>query len=337
MEATERVVDGPPGQRPAHEIVREAHDHERQALVYLGLTPAAVTRFAPPRVQHTGTRSAFVLGLRAVLVQLVGAPSVDGARTTHGITATDDALLAASGRADRADALYWALAHSSRYIAEKRWYWLGSNPDDGVQEGLIWLHKAATLFNPTGNANWYMHATRWLQSRAGRENLPRTLPLDDMFRYEGEEYGEGLDGLRIPGSRQINRAPRHYRVTEESAARDEHGPEVATLLARLRPVDAWLLARKYGLWGPPATVSALQIEHNASLAVLHRDLDTAAGAMRRARRKPSPKLCNLTALRWLIHLQDGQPVTAIADREGVPADTVSTAAARMYAEIRGSR
>lgn len=336
MEAKTFAVDGPPEQRPAHEIVREAHDHERQALVWLGLTPAAVTRFAPPRVQRTGTRSAFVLGLRAVLAQLDGAPSVGGARAAHGVTTSEEALTAASGRAAQADALYWGLAHSSRYIAEKRWYWLGTNPDDGVQEGLIWLHKAATLFNPTGNSNWYMHATRWLRSRAGRSKSPTTIPLDEIFEYQGEDLKEALDSIRIVGSGRSGRTLRR-RVMEESGAQDD-GPEVTTLLARLRPVDAWLLARKYGLWGPPATVSALQVEHAAaSLAALKRDLDDAAGAMRRARRRPSPKLCDLTALRWLIQLQSGQSVAAIADREAVPADTVSTAAARMYAEIRGSR
>lgn len=100
--------------------------------------------------------------------------------------------------------------------------------------------------------------------------------------------------------------------------------DVEGLLARVLPQEAWLIARRAGLWDTaPATLQSLAREVNASkdrIRGMHQMALDRLGEVLAVRRRPANDGANSTdvsPLRWAVQLQAGVPLEDVAERAGV--------------------
>jgi RNA polymerase primary sigma factor len=162
----------------------------------------------------------------------------------------------------------------------------GLELDDLVQEGFMGALEAAKRFEPTGGAGFLRYAGYWIQRNlhaainrglvsmpekarlAALElgELPRSFSLDAPARLEGDmplhEVIEGEDPA----------APRLAQALARSA--------VLPALAHLKPRQAYVLRRRYGLDGRP----------EASLEDLGRELGISRERVRQVQRDAEARL-----------------------------------------------
>lgn len=315
---------------PEH-IVMAAHRHERYAQAALGLSEADVERHAPPELRNTGTRAAYVEGLRRAL-----------AHHHH----------RASAHVAMADALYWCLAQKSvaSILRSRRAHM--SEHDDGMQEGMLWLHKAAQRFVP-GAGPWRRYAVSWLKAGAWRrrDRLVGVLSNHDRgLRRRVVRAAERAAALGKPATRaelalvvgcttaDIERVlvEPHFGADAPGLAELRVTPDegldvrldVDQVLARLTPTEAWALARQAGLWDTP-TASWQQIGTEMGVTVHKvRCLLTQArarGAAGKARSEAALWPFDRRGLRWAVQTTAGVAITDIALNEGLPRETVEDA------------
>lgn len=329
------------------DIIESAHRHERYAQLVLGLAEDDVVGFAPRELRGTGTRAAYVEGLRYAARQ-----TRDGRAVAH---------LA------MADALYWCLARRSVHILRPRRRCLADNDADADQEGLLWLLKAAQRFRP-GAGPWKRYAISWLMAgsvRKGRDGLSdhdrevlarlrrltsqadaagRPLVRADLARAVGRpvDYVDWLLAASAPtlvvgpdatdNAVELSSGPRRGTPDEP----DTH-LAVDLALARVTPREAWALARQAGLWGTgEASLRAIGIElgmppHRAGELVREAREHIAQQA---DQRDPALWPFDRRGLRWALTVRSGLAESAqIAACEGLPLELVARSVAACLDDV----
>lgn len=330
------------------DIIESAHRHERYAQFALGLADADVVGFAPRELRGTGTRAAYVEGLRSAARQ------------------TRDQVVRA--HLDMADALYWCLARRSVHILRPRRRCLADNDADADQEGLLWLLKAAQRFRP-GAGPWKRYAISWLMAgsvrkgRGGLSDHDREV-LARLRRLTGQADAAGRPLARVDLARAVGR-PVDYvdwllaasaptlvlgmgpddvcdpidTGRSPTGAGDE-GHALISLdlaLARVTPREAWALARQAGLWGTTgASLRTIGIElglppHRVGELVHEARQHIAQQA---GQRDPALWPFDQRGLRWSLTLWSGlAESTQIAAREGVPLALVEQSVAACLDDV----
>lgn len=331
------------------DIVEAAHRHERYAQLVLGLADNDVVGFAPRELRNTGTRAAYVEGLRYAARQ-----TRDGRAVAH---------LA------MADALYWCLARRSVHILRPRRRCLADNDADADQEGLLWLLKAAQRFRP-GAGPWKRYAISWLMAgsvRKGRDGLSdhdREV-LARLRRLTGQAEASGHPLARAELARAVGRPVAYVdwllsasaptlvvgpglgdtvEPTDDpervltGAGDDDHALISLDLaLARVTPREAWALARQAGLWGTNETsLRAIGLElgvaaHRAGEIVREAREHIAQQA---DQRDPALWPFDQRGLRWALTVRSGLADAArIAAHEGVPLELVEQSIAACLDDV----
>lgn len=336
---------------PEH-IVEAAHRHERHAQRALGLADEEVLSFAPRELRGTGTRAAYVEGLRRA----------------QGLTR--DAR--ARAHLDMADALYWCLAKRSDDIVRNRRRAIARDPSDAEQEGLLWLYKAAQRFRP-GVGPWKRYAISWLMAGSARNSddwlsLNGRALLARAHRTAAEASARGEHLTRAALAERVGCQVEHLvrlfaasgittlsvddldidsflslhahdaALSAAEVARDElhNAMSVDSTLSRLTPREAWALARRVGLWGTPPTPTrdrALRDELELTGKALEELLLYArehAASSSTAVDWPFDR----RGLRWAMQVHTGvMAIDDIVDSEGVAADVVAAAVAACCADV----
>ena len=320
-------------------VVARAHELERVVLDVLGMTREEVIELAPKRTRGTPTRWALVLGLAEAVRRVRGTPVCE--QVVRALSAYDEA-----------EELYWQLALRTRGLAVRHWRWLGDDPKSGAQEGLIWLHKAARLYDPERGTSWRRYARLWLTSQKFRHQwmIHTRHGLEVLARIEQDGGRRGRSDAVLAADLSLSptvvrdalahqpalrsterRGPDDVRTIEPSHdPHPEHALRVAELVSRLAPRVAYVLIRRFGLFGARAVGVGVVVEVASPGRELscHKLVDVLQDVSPR-----DPVRCDPVQVAWVARLDDGATADELAALAGLAVDRVVACVVAMRAAM----